>query len=107
MSDADLRKKHRPEGVLVLAMNRPEVHNAFDDRQVRRLGAALARTLLKNAPEAVRLSRQLAFDVSSHPISDELIADTVRLIARVRDSDEGREGLSAFLEKRAQLDQRG
>jgi methylglutaconyl-CoA hydratase len=63
----------------------------------------LAGTLLKNAPEAVRLSKQLAFDVSSRPISDELISDTVRLIAQVRDSDEGREGLSAFLEKRAPI----
>ena len=61
---------------------------------------ALARTLLANAPGAVRLSKQLAFDVSSRPISDELIGDTVKLIADVRDSDEGREGLSAFLEKR-------
>ncbi len=61
----------------------------------------LAQTLLKNAPQAVRLSKQLAFDLSSRPICDELITDTVKLIADVRDSDEGREGLSAFLEKRA------
>jgi len=61
---------------------------------------ALAETLLENAPGAVRRSKALAFEVSSGPISDEMIDDTVKLIADVRDSDEGREGLSAFLEKR-------
>lgn len=61
----------------------------------------LAKVLLTNAPGAVRLSKQLAFDVSSCPITDTLIEGTVRLIADVRDSDEGREGLGAFLEKRS------
>ena len=61
----------------------------------------LATALAKNGPGAVRLAKQLAFDVSHRPLSDELIADTVCLIADVRNSDEGREGLSAFLEKRS------
>ena len=62
--------------------------------------AALAATLLKNAPDAVRLAKQLAIDVAAGDISDEMIAATVKIIADVRDSDEGREGLSAFLDKR-------
>jgi methylglutaconyl-CoA hydratase len=62
---------------------------------------ALAATLLKNAPAAVGLSKQLATMVAAGDISDQLISETVKLIADVRDSDEGREGLSAFLEKRA------
>lgn len=61
----------------------------------------LTQLLLKNAPEAVRLSKQLAFDVSARPVTEALIGDTIKLIADVRDSDEGREGLTAFLEKRA------
>ena len=48
----------------------------------------------------MRLAKQLTFDVSHRPVSEELIAATVRLIADVRDSDEGREGLNAFLQKR-------
>lgn len=60
----------------------------------------LTQKLLSNAPEAVRLSKQLAFDVSAQSVTDELISETVKLIADVRDSSEGREGLSAFLEKR-------
>lgn len=62
---------------------------------------ALAHTLLKNAPRAVGLAKQLAMDVAAGDITDEVIAATVKVIADVRDSDEGREGLSAFLEKRA------
>jgi methylglutaconyl-CoA hydratase len=62
---------------------------------------ALAATLLKNAPAAVGLSKQLATMVAAGDISDQLISETVKLIADVRDSNEGREGLSAFLEKRA------
>ena len=60
----------------------------------------LSDTLLQNAPGAVRRSKQLAFDVSSQPFSQDMISATVKLIADVRDSEEGREGLNAFLEKR-------
>ena len=62
---------------------------------------ALAATLLKNAPAAVSLSKQLATRVAAGNINDQLIQETVKSIADVRDSDEGREGLNAFLEKRA------
>ena len=62
---------------------------------------ALAATLLNNAPAAVGLAKQLATQVAAGNINDQLISETVKLIADVRDSDEGREGLSAFLEKRA------
>ena len=61
----------------------------------------LAATLIRNGPNAVQRAKQLAFDVSNRPIGDDMIADTVKLIADLRDSDEGREGLTAFLEKRA------
>lgn len=60
----------------------------------------LSDTLLQNAPGAVSRSKQLAFDVSSQPFSQDMISATVKLIADVRDSEEGREGLGAFLEKR-------
>ncbi len=62
---------------------------------------ALAQALLKNAPQAVTLAKQLAIDVAAGDIGEEMINSTIRMIADVRDSDEGREGLGAFLEKRA------
>ncbi len=57
--------------------------------------------VLRNAPNAVRLSKQLVFDVADGDVNAAMVEQTVDLIARVRDSQEGREGLSAFLEKRA------
>lgn len=57
--------------------------------------------LLKNAPQGLGKAKQLVFDVAQGDVDDTMIEDTVKLIADVRDSDEGREGLSAFLEKRA------
>jgi methylglutaconyl-CoA hydratase len=39
-------------------------------------------------------------EVANGPVTQAVIDHTVKLIADVRDSDEGREGLSAYLEKR-------
>ncbi len=60
----------------------------------------LAQTLCANSPNAVRECKQLVQDVASAPIDDALIADTAARIARIRASDEGRDGVSSFLEKR-------
>lgn len=70
------------------------------EEDLDRAVSALAETLLKNAPAAVSRSKQLAMEVANGAITQEMIDHTVKLIADVRDSDEGREGLSAFLEKR-------
>lgn len=56
--------------------------------------------LVNNSPNAVRQAKRLVREVSGRPISSVLIADTVEGIAQIRASDEGREGVSAFLEKR-------
>ncbi|PXX20007.1 methylglutaconyl-CoA hydratase [Paraburkholderia tropica] len=60
----------------------------------------IAQTLCANSPNAVRECKQLVQDVASKPIDDALIADTAERIARIRASDEGRDGVSSFLEKR-------
>ena len=39
--------------------------------------------------------------VANHPIDDALVEDTAQRIARLRATPEAREGLAAFLEKRA------
>jgi len=62
--------------------------------------ATQAGFLLQNGPHAVGLCKQLAIEVSAGEIDADIISATVRHIADVRDSREGREGLSAFLEKR-------
>jgi methylglutaconyl-CoA hydratase len=57
-------------------------------------------TLVANGPAAVKACKQLVQDVAGRPITAELRADTARRIADIRASDEGREGVQAFLNKR-------
>lgn len=56
--------------------------------------------LLKNSPQAMRECKELIGAVANRPLSPEVIEDTAQRISRVRASVEGKEGLSAFLEKR-------
>lgn len=56
--------------------------------------------LLSGAPAAQIKSRTLIERVAHQPASDELIAWTAELIAGLRSTEEGREGLDAFLGKR-------
>jgi methylglutaconyl-CoA hydratase len=57
-------------------------------------------TLLANGPQAMRLAKQLAFDVAYQLNTPELRQQTSERIAKIRVSDEGQEGLTAFLNKR-------
>jgi len=45
-------------------------------------------------------AKDLIYAVANKPISDAVIDDTAHRIADQRTSDEGREGVGAFLEKR-------
>ncbi|NMM26740.1 MAG: enoyl-CoA hydratase/isomerase family protein [Glaciimonas sp.] len=61
---------------------------------------AIVKSLAGNSPNAVRQAKRLVREVGGKSISSILIADTVESIAQIRASEEGREGVSAFLEKR-------
>ncbi len=63
--------------------------------------SSITKHILANSPAAVMASKKLIADIANRPISDELIEDTSKRIAHIRFSDEGQEGLSAFLEKRS------
>jgi methylglutaconyl-CoA hydratase len=67
------------------------------DGEVQRIAAALC----ANGPHAVRQSKRLVQDIAGRIIDESLIDDTARRIARIRASEEGREGVASFLEKRA------
>ena len=60
----------------------------------------IVRAVVANSPHAVKEAKRLIRDVAEMPLTDALIADTAQRIADIRSSDEGREGLRAFLEKR-------
>lgn len=59
--------------------------------------------LLMGAPGAIAQSKQLVLDVSRQAVPADLRADTAGRIARARASEEAREGITAFLEKRKPL----
>ena len=62
--------------------------------------AELAQALVQAGPEAVKACKQLVQDVAQQAITPELVAATVRGIAGIRASAEGREGVQSFLQKR-------
>jgi methylglutaconyl-CoA hydratase len=87
----------------------------FDAETARRLGlvhevapadgleeaaAPIIDALLQAGPNAQAAAKALIARVAGAPIDDALIADTARRIAEIRATDEGREGVGAFLEKR-------
>jgi methylglutaconyl-CoA hydratase len=56
--------------------------------------------LVANGPAAVKACKRLVQDFAGHEITPDLRAETARRIADIRASDEGREGVQAFLNKR-------
>ena len=60
----------------------------------------LLEALLANSPQAVGACKKLIRNVGSRPIDKDVREHTIKAIAEIRVSDEGQEGLSAFLEKR-------
>jgi methylglutaconyl-CoA hydratase len=62
--------------------------------------AAIAKPLCANSPHAVREAKKLVREIAGQPVTDALLLDTASRIAEIRASDEGREGVASFLEKR-------
>lgn len=71
-----------------------------EDELDRHVGDLLS-AILKNGPQALSAAKQLIRDVSQRPVDQELMSFTSESIARIRTSEEGQEGLGAFLNKRA------
>ena len=61
---------------------------------------SLLKHLLAGGSAAHARIKDLIRDVAGRPVDDELKADTARRIAEIRASEEGREGIASFLEKR-------
>jgi methylglutaconyl-CoA hydratase len=56
--------------------------------------------LVANGPAAVKACKRLVQDFAGREVTQDLRAETARRIADIRASDEGREGVQAFLNKR-------
>jgi methylglutaconyl-CoA hydratase len=71
-----------------------------DDAALDEAVGEIVNALLKNGPRALAECKALISAVAWKPLTPEVVEDTALRITRMRASPEGREGMSAFLEKR-------
>jgi len=89
---------------LISAARAREIGLAHEVAEPERLDAqveAIIASLLTGGPQAQAASTELIRAVANRPVTAELIDDTAQRIARLRATPEAKEGLTAFLEKRA------
>jgi methylglutaconyl-CoA hydratase len=60
----------------------------------------IVKALVNNSPNAVQQAKVLVREVVGQTVNDALLADTAERIAQIRASEQGREGVASFLEKR-------
>lgn len=79
------------------------LHEVVPEHSLEKAVEKTIQRLLKSAPIATRECKQLINTICGHDAAQQAEMDeyTSRLIARLRVSSEGQEGLAAFLEKRA------
>ncbi len=84
-----------------VALDARLLHEVCEPAKLDEAVAAQVELLLKAGPEALRECKELIREVhAARGTNDELRASTAHRLARLRMSEEGREGMSAFLEKR-------
>jgi methylglutaconyl-CoA hydratase len=76
------------------------LHEVVAQDQLDSTVAAMVEALMSSAPLAVRAAKALINQVAGRPIDADVIARSCISIAQIRVSDEGQEGLTAFLSKR-------
>ena len=76
------------------------VHEVTAAEDLQTAVDAMVEALLANGPAAMAETKDQIAGGVNRPVDDRLIAAAAARIARIRVSDEGREGVAAFLEKR-------
>jgi len=76
------------------------VHEIVPGDHLLRTADRVVASLLEGGPRAHAEAKRLIFDVAGKPIEPAVIDETTRRIAAIRATPEGREGVTAFLEKR-------
>ncbi len=76
------------------------IHEVVGEEALWPAAERVVDALLRNGPRALAEAKALVSRVARAPIDDELVGHTAERIASIRTSEEGREGLGAFLEKR-------
>ena len=76
------------------------VHEVVPAEALEARGAEVVEMLMQCSPDAHRRAKALIDAVAGRPIDEALADDVARRIAAARASDDGKEGIAAFLEKR-------
>lgn len=77
------------------------LHEVVSADTLQERGNAVAQQIIANGSNAVRATKELIRRVADGELDQSMIRYTEELIARLRVSEEGQEGLGAFFEKRA------
>ena len=77
------------------------VHQAVPTARLDEAVEAVLARLRQGAPAAQAAAKDLIFTVTGHPVTEELMDYTAARIAELRAGAEAREGIAAFLDKRA------
>ena len=77
------------------ALNIGLVHDVVPESELTQTVESKLKAILSAGPKAIAMSKKLAQDA---PLSPE---ESARLLAKARSGDEGKEGVAAFLDKRA------
>ena len=72
----------------------------FKEEEFEQKLQSIAKKIIRNAPEALNITKALLLNLAYQPVNDGVVDYTAEVIANVRASEEGKEGLAAFLEKR-------
>jgi len=76
------------------------IHQVSADDRLQDAADVFVSQLLGNSPRAMTAAKQLAAAVAHRPIDERVLGDVAQRIALARASEEGREGVAAFLDKR-------
>jgi methylglutaconyl-CoA hydratase len=76
------------------------VNQSFPMDELEEHVASVINLLLTSGPAAMSQCKNLIFDVSNRLSLEEALEYTARMIAEIRASEEGQEGMRAFLEKK-------
>ena len=76
------------------------IHEYCEEDDLSEIEQSILNEFLQSAPGAQKIAKSLLQNVLSNDINPETQKVTAQMIAQVRASEEGREGTSAFIEKR-------
>jgi methylglutaconyl-CoA hydratase len=76
------------------------VNRSLDENEIEKHVESVIANLRTSGPEAMKMGKKLLFNLTNNWSLDTAFIETARMIADIRASEEGQEGMAAFLEKR-------